>query len=55
MFLLILKKLRKHEDINRKTYENILLRGDYNVDVKETNAKVSCSQHKLTGIVKSSE
>ena len=23
--------------------------GDYNVDVKETNMKVLCSQHKLKG------
>ena len=30
-----------------KKYENVLLMGDYNVDIKETNVTVFCNQHKL--------
>ena len=33
-----------------KKYETILLIGDYNVDVKETNMKVFCNQHKLKAV-----
>ena len=35
-----LEQIRKSLDIYSKKYENILLMGDYNVDVKEKNMKV---------------
>ena len=33
-----------------KKNENILLMDDYNVDVKETNMKIFCNQHKLKAL-----
>lgn len=39
--------MTKALDIYRKKHENILLMGDYNIDVKETNIRVFYSQHKL--------
>ena len=49
LFLFTLNKLGKCY-IYRKKYENILLMGDYNVDVKETNMKVFYNQHKLKAL-----
>ena len=40
MFVTTLKKNRKPLAIYTKKYENILLMGDYNLVVKETNMKV---------------
>ena len=45
-----LEQIRKALDIYSKKYENILLMGDYNVDVKETNMKVFCNQHKFKAL-----
>ena len=47
MFLLTLTQIRKALDISSKKYLDILLMGDYNVDLKETNMNVFCNQHKL--------
>ena len=47
MFLLTLNKFARH--IHQK-YENILLMLNYSVDVKETNMKVFCNQHKLKAL-----
>ena len=45
-----LKQIRKALDIYSKKYENVLLMGDYNVNVKETNINVFCNQHKLKAL-----
>ena len=45
-----LEQIKKALDIYSKKYENILLMGDYNVDVKETNMKVFCNQHKFKAL-----
>ena len=42
-----LKQIRKALDTNSKKHEHILLIGNYNVVVKETNMKVFCNQPKL--------
>ena len=45
-----LDQIWKALDVYSKKYENILLMGDFNVDVKETNMKVFCNQHKLKAL-----
>lgn len=42
--------MTKALDIYRKKHENILLMGDYNIDVKETNIRVFYSRHKLKAL-----
>ena len=45
-----LEQIWKASDVSSKKYENILLMGDYNVDVKETNMKAFCNQNKLNAL-----
>ena len=45
-----LEQIKKALDMYSKKYENILLMGDYNVDVKEANMKVFCNQHKFKAL-----
>ena len=45
-----LEQIRKTLDIYIKKYENILLMLNYSVDVKETNMKIFCNQHKFKAL-----
>ena len=45
-----LEQIRKALDTYSKKYEHILLMGNYNVDVKETNMKVFYNQHRLKAL-----
>ena len=39
-----LEQISKALDVFRKKYEDVLLMGDYNVDVKEANMNIFCNQ-----------